>query len=201
MKNYLVKKMKGKNYANRKRESERPLNDFYPTPSCMVRALIENDFFEEFLDADIYDPCCGKYAIGNVLREYGFKNITECDLIYGQDFLADYTDNVFDIVIMNPPFKSFDAFVEKAKRISRKVYCIGKMNFFGSHGRNINKLWNGLEWVLPFDRMIAFDKPETEDGKVECGMMVTGWFIWNKNYTDFPKIKVLDMQKYISHIK
>ena len=189
--------MKGKNYANRKPENERPLNDFYPTPSCMVRALLENDFFEEFLDADVYDPCCGKYAIGNVLREYGFKNITECDLIYGQDFLADYTDNTFDIVVMNPPFKDFDAFVEKAKRISRKVYCIGKMNFFGSHGRNINKLWEHLEWVLPFDRMIAFDRPETEDGKVECGMMVTGWFVWNRNYEGLPKIKVLDMQKYI----
>lgn len=39
-------------------------------------------------------------------------------------------------------------------------------------------------------------KPEV-DGKVECGMMITGWFIWNKNYNGFPKIKVLDMQKYI----
>ena len=39
--------MKGKNYANRKPENERPMNDFYPTPSCMVRALLENDFFEE----------------------------------------------------------------------------------------------------------------------------------------------------------
>lgn len=40
-------------------------------------------------------------------------------------------------------------------------------------------------------------KPETEDGKVECGMMVTGWFIWNRNYEGMPKINVLDMQKYI----
>lgn len=81
--------MKGKNYANRKPESERPLNDFYPTPSCMVKELIESGLFNEFLDVDIYDPCCGKYAIGNVLREYGFKNIIEKDLIYGQNFLID----------------------------------------------------------------------------------------------------------------
>jgi hypothetical protein len=90
----------------------------------------------------------------------------------------------------------FDKFVEKSKRIADRVYCIGKMNFFGAHNRNINGLWNNLEWALPFDRQIAFDKPEI-DGKVECGMMVTGWFIWNKNYEGFPKIKVLDMQKYI----
>ena len=189
-------RVKGKAYANRKPESERPSNDFYPTPSCMVKALIESDCFNELLDADILDPCCGKRAIGNILREYGFKNIVEKDIVYGDDFLADWTDNVYDFVIMNPPFKLFDKFVEKSKRIADRVYCIGKMNFFGAHNRNINGLWNNLEWALPFDRQIAFDKPEV-DGKVECGMMVTGWFIWNKNYEGFPKIKMLDMQKYI----
>jgi hypothetical protein len=189
-------RVKGKAYANRKPESERPSNDFYPTPSCMVKALIESDCFNELLDADILDPCCGKRAIGNILREHGFKNIVEKDIVYGDDFLADWTDNVYDFVIMNPPFKLFDKFVEKSKRVADRVYCIGKMNFFGAHNRNINGLWNNLEWALPFDRQIAFDKPEI-DGKVECGMMVTGWFIWNKNYEGFPKIKVLDMQKYI----
>ncbi len=187
--------MKGKNYANRKPESERPLNDFYPTPSCMVKELVESGLFVG-QDVGIYDPCCGKYAIGNVLREYGYKNITEKDLIYGQDFLADYIRNDYEVIIMNPPFKRFNAFVEKSKRIADKVYCIGKMNFFGAHDRNINKLWEHLEWVLPFDRQIAFDKPEI-DGKVECGMIVSCWFVWNKIYNGYPKIKILDMQKYI----
>ena len=54
-----------------------------------------------------------------------------------------------------------------------------------------------MEYVLIFDRMIAFDKPETEDGKVECGMIVSCWFIWDKHYNGLPQIKVLDMQKYI----
>ena len=188
--------MKGKAYANRKPESERPMNDFYPTPSCMIKELIESGFFEVMLDADIYDPCCGKRAIGNVLRQYGFNNITEKDLVYGQDFLSDYTDNYYDIVIENPPFDLWDDFVKKSKRIADKVYCIGKMNFFGAHNRNVNGLWEHLEWVLPFDRMIAFDKPEF-DGKVECGMMVSGWFIWDRYYEGESKIKVLDMQKYI----
>lgn len=188
---------KGKNYANRKPEAERPENDFYPTPSCMVKELIENGFFNEPSEVDILDPCCGKYAIGNVLRQYGFKNIIEKDLMYGQDFLADYTDNIYDVLIMNPPFKDFNAFVEKAKRISDRVYCIGKMNFFGAHDRNINGLWKHLEWVLPFDRQIAFDKPEDKNGLVQCGMIVSCWMIWNKYYDLAPKIHVLDMQKYI----
>ena len=132
--------------------------------------------------------------------------MSEVKLYHGDclEVMKDIADKSVDLiltdppyfVIMNPPFKLFDKFVEKSKRIADRVYCIGKMNFFGAHNRNINGLWNNLEWVLPFDRQIAFDKPEV-DGKVECGMMVTGWFIWNKNYEGFPKIKMLDMQKYI----
>lgn len=216
-------KNKGKNYANRKPESERPEGDFYATPSCMVKELVRNMLIgHEFADVKILDPCCGKYAIGNVLRDAGYKNIIERDLMYGQNFLYDsypgmkiypdynfidkkkqkdyepkiYQDNV-DVIVMNPPFKDFNGFVEKAKDIADRVYCIGKMNFFGAHDRNINGLWEHLEWVLPFDRQIAFDKPETSDGKVECGMIVSCWLIWNKNYNGEPKIKVLDMQKYI----
>ena len=190
--------MKGKNYANRKPESERPLNDFYPTPSCMVKELVESNFFPDSNDTKIFDPCCGKYAIGNVLRDYGYKRITETDIIYGQDFLemTNPPEPVFDVVIMNPPFKLFDKFVEKAKLFANNVYCIGKLNYFGGHSRNVNGLWHNLQMVLPFDRQIAFDKPEI-DGKVECGMMITGWFIWDKDCNGLPQIKVLDMQKYI----
>lgn len=54
--------VKGKNYANRKPESERPLNDFYPTPSCMVKELIESElsvFNSGIENKIILDPCCG----------------------------------------------------------------------------------------------------------------------------------------------
>src|SRR5574344_236142 len=132
--------MKGKNFANRKSESERPLNDFYPTPSCMVKELIESDFFPKDKNIKIFDPCCGKRAIGNVLRSYDYDSIIERDLIYGENFLFDfykhqgslfpkykfidfkkcknyeietYNDDI-DVIIMNPPFKEFNGFVEKA---------------------------------------------------------------------------------------
>jgi hypothetical protein len=166
----------------------------------MIKELVESGFFPEKKDIRIFDPCCGKYAIGNVLRDYGYKNIRETDIIYGKDFLkmTNPSEPIFDVIIMNPPFKLFDQFVEKAKYFSEKIYVIGKLNFFGAHNRNINKLWERLEWVLPFDRQIAFDKPETKEGKVECGMMITGWFIWDRNYFfGYPAIKILDMQKYI----
>lgn len=208
----------GKAYANRKKKSERPTNDFYPTPRCMVRELLDaNDeflggrIFTERNDSDrILDPCCGKYAIGNTIRNHNENlshlNIIERDLIYGDDFLPRdenkkviLGDEHYDAIIMNPPFSLFDDFVEKSKRIADRVYCIGKINFFGAHDRNVNGLWEHLEWVLPFDRQIAFDKAEHEDGTVEMGMLVSCWFIWDKYYHGYPKIKPLDMQKYAYH--
>lgn len=195
----------GKAYANRKAENLRPDNDFYQTPSCMIIELLESGVFPYHPSINeqlkwtvkIFDPCCGKYRIGNVLRNYGYTNIIEKDLIYGYDFLKDDSDEECGIIIMNPPFKLFNRFVEKAKKKAKYVFSIGKMNYFGAHDRNVNGLWNNLEWALPFDRQISFDKPEI-NGKVQCGMMISAWFIWNKDYKGLPQIKVLDMQKYIA---
>ena len=194
--------MKGKAYANRKPEALRPQGDFYETPSPMLIELLENNYFYPDKNARIFDPCCGNYRIGNTLRKYGYTNITEKDIVYGDNFLAkdkdgNYTDlTKYDVIIMNPPFKLFDEFVKKAKLQAKYVFCIGKPNFFGAHSRNISGLWNGLKWCLIFDRMIAFDKPEV-NGKVECGMIVSCFFVWDWEYDKNPMIKILDVQKYI----
>lgn len=196
--------MKGKNFANRKPENQRPANDFYQTPKCMTKELSKflgrYVYLEQLENKVILDPCCGKHAIGKVLKKCGWidgNKFIEKDLIYGNDFLKDKYDEKIDLVVMNPPFKLFDRFVYKAKEISDIVCSIGKITFFGAHKRNIDGLWDNLEYVLIFDRQIAFDKPLRKDGKVECGMLVSGWFIWNKNYQGLPKIVILDMQKYI----
>jgi hypothetical protein len=118
--------------------------------------------------------------------------------MYGDDFLSNfYKYERCDAIVMNPPFDLFDKFIIKSKKTSSIICSIGRLNYFGSHSRNIDNLWEHLEFVYVFDRQIAFDRELRDDGKVECGMMVTGWFIWNNNYNGFPKIKVIDMQKYI----
>ncbi len=194
--------MKGKAYANRKSVDKRPENDFYETPKCLVWELLklnnELNLKIQNKDVKILDCCCGKYAIVKELQKQEYKNVYGTDLIYGDDFLSEnYPKEKYDVIIMNPPFKDFDRFVEKAKTLADEVICIGKLNYFGSHSRNINKLWEHLEWVLPFDRMVAYDREYRQDGKVECGMIVSNWFIWNKQFNGFPKIKVIDVQDYI----
>lgn len=187
----------------RKKKENSPKNDFYQTPKCVTWELIDKYLKDNLSkDATILDPCCGLYAIGNELRNAGYKNITERDISYGDDFLeeglfAKYQDEHYDAIIMNPPFCIFDDFVYKAKKKANIICSVGRLNAFGAHDRNVNGLWNNLKEVLIFDRQLAYDRPFREDGKVECGMLISCWFIWDLKYTGEPTIKMVDVQKYI----
>ena len=183
----------GKAYANRKKKENRPYGDFYATPSCMTEELVNTGILKGV--KTVWDPCCGEYAITNVLQKHGFSCFGN-DLMYGFDYLEkEYAHH--ECIVMNPPFSLFDKFVEKAKKEADLVCVIGKANFFGSHSRNVNGLWKNLKEVYFFDRQIAFDIPEDKNGKVECGMIISGWFIWDMKYEGEPVIRVIDMQKYI----
>lgn len=187
-------------HESRKKISESPENDFYQTPKCVTWELINNYLSKEVQDTNvkILDPCCGKYAIGHELSKVGsYHNLTEKDLVYGDDFLKNTDSEKYDLVVMNPPFKDFDDFVNKAKEKVDIICSIGRLNYFGAHQRNVNGLWKNLKYVLVFDRQIAYDREFREDGKVECGMMISCWFIWDKKYEGDPMIKMVDMQKYI----
>lgn len=187
----------GKAYANRKKELERPKNDFYETPYACTEVLIPTLAGVD-RESIILDPCCGNKRIGDVLRKYGFHNIIERDIMGGYDFLDEMIKKKFyDIVIMNPPFKLFDEFVNQAKYISNYTIVIGKLDYFCCHNRNVNGLWKNLKYVLPFDRKVAYDRPFREDGKFECGMLNTGWFIFDNTYDGLPMIKILDIQNYV----
>jgi hypothetical protein len=183
----------GKAYANKKTLNKRPQADFYETPKCMTEELIKTGVLDGV--KTIWDPCCGKFAITDVLEKHGFTCFKN-DIMYGDDYFAnDYQKH--ECIVMNPPFMLFDKFVEKAKKEADLVCVIGKANYFGSHSRNINGLWQHLREVYFFDRQIAYDKPLRADGKVECGMMITGWFIWDMSYNGKPTINVIDMNEYI----
>lgn len=193
LKNEVHKKKKGKNFSNRKPREKRPKNDFYETPKCMTEELVNTGVLDGI--KVIWDPCCGKYAITDVLEKHGFTCFKN-DLIYGFDYLSEpYQHHA--CIVMNPPFSLFDNFVAKAKMEADLICVIGKLTFFGSHSRNKSGFWNHLRDVYIFDRQIAYDKPLRTDDKVECGMLVSGWFVWDMNYSGKPRINVIDMQQYI----
>lgn len=186
----------GKAYANKKSKDAQPANEFYPTPKALVYKLLETQELKGV--KTILEPCYGEGAISNILKDKGFQ-VTEKDIIYGNDFLIDnYDGQHFDAIVTNPPFSLFDEFVEKSKQIDcNKIIMIGRCNHFGSHKTNINGIWNNLSDVYIFDRQVAYNKEWREDGLMYCGCLVSGWFVWTKNYTESPKLHIMDVQDWI----
>lgn len=190
--------MRGRECANRNPVSEHPQNDFYQTPKALTYELLKTG---QLADCKTILECCSGYgAISNVLKDNGFE-VTERDIIKGNDFLKDdYSNQSFDAIVSNPPFDKWNDFVLRAKRIKcKKIIFIGKLNYFGSHSRTELGIWDGLSDIYVFDRQVAYDREFREDGKMYCGSLITGWFVWKNNYKGDIKLHPIDVQKYIVH--
>ncbi len=184
-----------KAYANRKKEADRPENDFYPTPGGLTLELINTGELSGY--KSILEPCCGQFAISKVLEANGF-NVTSRDLIYGNDFLKDdYSNEHYDAIVTNPPFDIYNQIIEKAKSINcKKVIAIGRTNYFASHSRNVGGFWKELSDVYIFDRQVEYRTPQLDIPDFCVGALCTGWFVWTKGYTGDPRVHILDVQKY-----
>lgn len=187
--------MKGKAYANRKKEKDRPLGDFYSTPKSLIweaSHIIEGFFSKE---SPVLEPCFGEGAISQEIEKLGFDYVITNDLYKGG---VDYLSKSFDHkqVITNPPFSMWDEFVEKAKQEAQKVIMIGRLNYFGTSARSRNGIWDHLKEVHCFNRYVDFRTPYREDGLFHVGAMATAWFVWDMDYTGSPKIEILDVQPY-----
>jgi len=197
--------MKGKAYANRKIEKERPESDFYETPKSLTWELMKLNLFD--YNKKIGDLCCGKGAISNVLKEK-FERLVCSDIniykkdngitSYGLDFLTEYENKSFDFLVMNPPFSMFDEFVLKAKEITREKFAfIGKTNFFGAYNRAKRGIWKNLSHVYIFNRQVDYRSPVRDDGLFHVGNLVTGWFLWDMKWNEnYWKTSIIDVQKY-----
>lgn len=189
---------KGKAYANRRPKgnlSDLRASDFYETPRSLIWELLKA---AKDLDdvRTVLEPCCGNYAISSELKKV-FPVVVERDLKYGNDFLEDeYEEQSFDAVITNPPFSAFDAIVNKARYVAKKVYVIGKTNFLGAYSRYKSNFWNELKCIYVFDRQIDYQFPVMDDGSCGVGCLVSGFYEWEKGYKGEPVIRFIDIQKY-----
>jgi len=57
-------------------------------------------------------------------------------------------------------------------------------------------IWKNLKHAYFFNRYVDYQTPYRKDGDFHVGSMQTGWFIWDKDYTDKPNFDILDVQKY-----
>lgn len=183
---------KGKKYLNRKKKADRPEGDFYETPYCLTKKLLEKKIFRR--GSTILEPAAGNGAISTVLLAAGFKVIDRDLYRTGHDFMRETEKHRF--IITNPPFSEWDKFVIKAKKISKKFAFIGRLNFFGTYQRWENGIFDGLKHLYVFNRMIDYRSPIRDDGFFHVGGLVTGWFVWVKGYKGRPMIEYLDIQNY-----
>jgi hypothetical protein len=186
--------MAGKAYSNRKKKSERPESDFYPTPFSLIWALREQTDELDF-SRSLRDPCCGKHNIRDALAVKPRFNVSEDDLsIDGYNFLKD--NKKYRCIFSNPPFSLFDEFVTHAKEVADKVIFTGRPDAFGAYQRNDAGLWKNLKAVYVFDRKVDYRTPYRTDGLFHVGAMVTCWLVWERGYIAKPTIGVLRVNRY-----
>ena len=186
----------GKAYANKKVITDRPLGDFYSTPTSLT--LVARDIIEQEIPKEeiVLEPCAGDGGISIPLRNLGYI-VKENDLYRGGvDYLSTKFEELY--VVTNPPFSLWDEFVKKIKKESLKSMVIGRLNYFGTDSRSKSGIWNNLKSVFCFNRYIDYRTPFRDDGRFYVGATATAWFLFDSGYCGDATIHVLDVQKYAS---
>lgn len=188
----------GKNFS-KGNSGKRKESDFYATHYSLTR---------EFLIADgdwdkgvkISDSSCGEGAIVKVLKEFGFTDIYDKDIIRdGVDFLKDTTPVAYSI--MNPPYSLANEFILHAKEVvARKFAMLLPLTYLQGSFR-YNSIWLDrgfpLQSVYVFNRFPMLGGELREDGKFPTGMQALCWMVWHRRVTSEPVIRWIDVDKYV----
>lgn len=181
-------KSKGKNYRSKDYNKEKDNSTlFFPTYHSLTRLYLpEIDIHKK---DSILEPCAGAGDITKVLREFGYNNITQCDInpqkddIIKQDFIKDYSEkDKVDHIITNPPFKLSMEFMQKASKVAtRSISFLWPLDYL--HGvERFEKIYeigiNGffLKTCYVFVRRPLFDKKYHPAGPMPTGATSFAWF-------------------------
>jgi hypothetical protein len=173
-------------------KSVRPYGDFYETPEEATIALLEREKFE----GNILEPACGRGAISQALKDYGYE-VYSNDLVYrgygmgsNVDFLTtNYT--AVNNIITNPPFKLAKEFVLKAlESTDKKVAMFLRLAFLESQSRKEMFQNTPLARVYVFSKRLTLypgDMPKEERGG--SGSIAFAWFLWDHEYNGEPVLR------------
>lgn len=128
-------------------------DDFYETPPCATQTLLR----VEALPPAMWEPCCGKGAISDVLKAAGHF-VVSTDLVdrgYGEagvDFLMETrAPSGIDTIVTNPPFKLADDMVRHGLRLVPRVIMLLRWAYAEGAGRSdiidghLSRVWLGRE--------------------------------------------------------
>jgi hypothetical protein len=186
----------GKNFSCNNASGMRKKSDFYETPFSLTRLLLENEDFSKC--NSILEPACGNGAIVHVLKEYGLKaGITAYDREV--DFLKE--EKKYSCAITNPPFSLAKEFILKAKQVcTTKFAFLLPLSYL--HGKErFDLIYSDTKYPLKkvwiFTRYPLLGEDLRADGKMNTGMMVYAWVVWQKRYKGEPTLGWLDNDKYV----
>jgi hypothetical protein len=173
--------------ASRK-NGEREVDDFYPTPAYVVEALLQREKFE----GNIWECACGEGDMSKVFINHGY-DVISTDLIdrgYGEQLDFFKSDIIVDNIITNPPYKYALEFVLKAKKQSRnKIAMFLKTVWLESESRY--KMFQDIEYplrtVYQFSKRVSLYNNGVK--LKNSGMIAYAWYVWDKNYVGKPTIE------------
>ena len=120
-------------------------NEFFKSEKIVVEdlySLIGRHFDIKNKSFKVLDPCCGDGALDDFENknlsftlfdiDRKIENCEQCDFLKKENFLKN-----FDFVIMNPPFKFLNEFIEKAFTYSDNIFLIEPLK---KQSKNINHI-------------------------------------------------------------
>lgn len=199
------------NTFQRREGEERQEDDFYAThPDAIddLLRMLEKHGNPLHKDAIIWENSCGQGHLVKPLRRRGFKVLATdlknrgCpDAIHGVDFLADTSfllppDSV-DVIIMNPPFKHLQEFLEKSLKVAPMVCAFLPLRVMESEER-YELLTNPLtapRWAFVFASRIPCSKnglfpPEEKSAVAYC------WMVWKQGSQNVKEWDIIPPRKY-----
>ena len=173
---------------------QRAERDLYVEPEWAVEALIDSEDAMIGLEPDafpepIWDPACGTGTIPRVFNRRGFLSYGT-DLATGHDFLdrSFYPPELFGSLVCNPPFKSAEAFIERAldPGLGLEVAAfLLRLAFLEGQERRKMFERTPLARVLVFSKRVSMPPPGT---KQVGGAVAFAWFVWRRGHVGPPTI-------------
>ena len=169
---------------------EREKDDFYATPSKLIRPMLQLERFE----GDIWEPACGDGALSRELESV-CKNVISTDLIdrgYGLreiDFLKERTLRAPNIVT-NPPFKLWKQFMLHAHALgARKIVLLNRQPILGNKTHSKIMAETKMARALIAAGRVNILPPGAEDRGHNARNGDYAWFVWERGYAGDPMLK------------
>jgi len=197
----LNKNLTGTSLVGGSVNRERVTEDYYATPKGATESFL--DAFDLSNCETFYECACGEGHISKVLLSR-FKNalVYSTDLVNrgysigDVDFLKLNTEQKWDCIITNPPFKLSQEFIEKGLHLANKyVIMFAKIQLL--EGVSRRKLFDKFppKYIYVFTNRVnplRNGSPVDEKGKKWASTMCFAWFVWEVGFKGEPIIRWLN---------